>query len=162
MITSSDGTIIDFNEAFRLNTSYGRGEVLGQNPRLLSSGHHGKDFYAEMWTNLIENGEVWNRRKNGEVYAVMQNITAVRDDQNNLQHYVAMFNDITVLKEHENELKRMAHFDALTCLPNRVLLVDRMRQGLAQARRQPHPLAVAFLDLDGFKAINDYYGQQLT
>ena len=164
MITSSDFTIIDVNEAFSLITSYSRDEVLGQTPQFLSSGHNGKDFYADMWTNLIENGhwygEVWNRRKNGELYAVMGHISAVRDDQNNLQHYVAMFNDITVLKEHENELKRMAHFDALTCLPNRVLLADRMRQGMAQARRRPHPLAVAFLDLDGFKAINDDYGHE--
>ena len=137
MITTHDGTIIDVNDAFSWITSYSRDEVLGKTPRLLSSGRHDKDFYSEMYTNLIEkgywHGEVWNRHKNGEVYAVMQHISAVRDAQNNLQHYAAMFSDITRLKEHENELERMAHYDALTSLPNRILLTDRLRQGMAQA-----------------------------
>ncbi len=164
MITSADGTIIDVNNALCQITSYSRDEVLGKNPRLLSSGRQGKDFYAEMWANLIEKGqwygEIWNRRKSGEVYAVMLNISAVLDARNNLRHYVAMFTDISVLKKHENELDQMAHYDALTSLPNRVLLADRLRQGMAQAKRRSQPLAVAFLDLDGFKAINDDYGHE--
>jgi len=164
MITTTDGTIIDVNDAFSRITSYGRDEVLGQNPRLLSSGRQDKNFYSAMWTNLIEKGhwygEIWNRRKSGEVYALMHTISAVSDHQGKTKHYVAMFSDITLLKDHENELERMAHYDALTSLPNRVLLADRMRQGMAQAKRRSRPLAIAFLDLDGFKTINDDCGHE--
>jgi len=138
--------------------------VLGQNPRLLSSNRQSKDFYANMWRDLIEKdqwvGEIWNRRKNGEEYAVMENISAVRRVQNNIRHYVAMFSDITLLKEHENDLDQMAHYDTLTSLPNRVLLADRLRQGMTQVNRRSNLLAVTFLDLDGFKAINDDYGHE--
>lgn len=164
MITATDGTILDVNDAFSRITSYSHDEVLGQNPRILSSGRHGKTFYADLWGDLTKKGqwygEVWNRRKNGEVYAVMQHISAVRDAQNNLRNYVAMFSDITRIKEHEHELDQMAHYDALTSLPNRVLLADHMRQGMAQAKRRSQLLAVAFLDLDGFKTINDDYGHE--
>jgi len=163
MITAADGTIIDVNDAFSHITSYGRDEVLGQNPRILSSGRQSKDYYDTMWRVLVEqgqwHGEMWNRRRDGEVYAVMQTISAVRDAQGNTKNYVALFSDITLLKEHEHELEHIAHYDALTSLPNRVLLADRLNQGMIQAqRRGQQRLAVAFLDLDGFKAINDDHG----
>ncbi len=163
MITAADGTIIDVNDAFSRITSYRHDEVLGQNPRLLSSGRQEKAFYAEMWRVLVEqgqwHGEMWNRRRDGEVYAVMQTISAVRDAQGNTKNYVALFSDITLLKEHEHELEHIAHYDALTSLPNRVLLADRLNQGMIRAqRRGQQRLAVAFLDLDGFKAINDDHG----
>ena len=162
MITNEEGSIIQVNDAFCLITGYSRDEILGQNPRIFSSGRQGNDFYTTLWYDLNHKGhwygEVWNRRKNGEVYAIMQNISAIRDTQGNTRHYVALISDITLLKEHEQELERSAHYDALTGLPNRVLMIDRLHQAIAQARRREQLMAVAFLDLDGFKTINDKYG----
>jgi diguanylate cyclase (GGDEF)-like protein/PAS domain S-box-containing protein len=163
-ITTPDGTIIDVNDTFTRITGYSRDEVLGRNTRILGSGRQGKEFYAAMWRDLIENGnwygEIWNRRKNGEVYAEMLTISAVRDAEGNTRHYVALFSDITALKEHEKQLEHIAHYDALTTLPNRVLLADRLQQAMTQAQRRGQRLAVAYLDLDGFKAINDHHGHE--
>ena len=138
--------------------------MLGQNPRILNSGRQGKEFYAAMWHDLIAKGhwygEIWNRRKNGEVYAEMLTISNVRDAQGQAQHYVALFSDISALKAHQNQLEHIAHFDALTSLPNRVLLADRLRQAIAHTQRRGRPLAVIFLDLDGFKSVNDRHGHE--
>ncbi|MFA6971740.1 MAG: EAL domain-containing protein [Gallionella sp.] len=164
LITDASGVIIDVNEAFSRITGYSREEVLGRNPRFLKSGRHENEYYAAMWTDLVGKGhwygEIWNRRKNGEIYAEMQTISAVRDAQNEIQQYVALFSDITTLKEHENELEHIAHYDALTGLPNRVLLADRLHQGMTHALRRGQRLAVAYLDLDGFKAVNDHHGHE--
>jgi diguanylate cyclase (GGDEF)-like protein len=115
-----------------------------------------------MWRDLVRDGhwygEIWNRRKNGEIIAMMQTISAVRDAQGNTRQYVALFSDVTPLKEHEKQLEHIAHYDALTNLPNRVLLADRLHQAMAQAQRRGTPLATAYLDLDGFKTINDTFG----
>jgi diguanylate cyclase (GGDEF)-like protein/PAS domain S-box-containing protein len=163
-ITAADGAIVDVNAAFTRITGYDRDEVLGKNPRILSSGRQDAAFYETMWRDLKDTGhwygEIWNRRKNGEVYAEMLSISAVHDAQGQLQHYVAMFSDITALKVHEQELEHLAHFDALTGLPNRLLLADRLQQGMTQAHRRGQILALAYLDLDGFKAINDCHGHQ--
>jgi diguanylate cyclase (GGDEF)-like protein/PAS domain S-box-containing protein len=165
MITAPDGTIIDVNEAFSRITSYPHDEVVGQNPRILSSGRQEPAFYAAMWRDLAEcghwYGEVWNRRKSGEVYAAMQTISAVRDVQGRTQRYVALFSDITAIKEQQSQLEHLAHYDALTTLPNRVLLADRLHQAMAQAQRREQMLAVAYLDLDGFKAVNDTHGHEV-
>jgi diguanylate cyclase (GGDEF)-like protein/PAS domain S-box-containing protein len=164
MITDTDGTIINTNDAFTRITGFGRDEVIGKNPRFLSSGRHDHEFYEAMWRDLKEKGhwqgEIWNRRKNGEVYAEMQTITTVPDPEGNARQYVSLFSDITSLKEQQNQLEHIAHYDALTRLPNRVLLADRLHQAMAQARRRDTLLAVAFLDLDGFKAINDDHGHK--
>lgn len=164
MITDTGGTIMDVNDAFTRITGYPRAEVLGKNPRLLSSGRQGESFYAALWGSLADKGhwygEVWNRRKNGEVYAEMLNISAVRDAQGLPQHYVALFSDISLTKAHQKQLEHVAHFDALTGLPNRVLLADRLQQGMTQAQRRGQLLAVAFLDLDGFKGVNDAHGHE--
>jgi diguanylate cyclase (GGDEF)-like protein/PAS domain S-box-containing protein len=165
MITDASGAIINTNEAFTRITGYTREEVLGKNPRLLSSGLHNRDFYEAMFKDLLHKGhwygEIWNRRKNGDVFAEMLTTSVVRDEHGNIQHYVAMFSDITSMKEHERQLEHIAHFDSLTSLPNRALLADRLQQAMAQAHRHRHLLAVVFLDLDGFKGINDQYGHQI-
>ena len=162
MITTADGAIIDVNAAFTRITGYRRDEVLGRNPRLLGSGRQDKAYYFAMWRGLTAQGhwygEIWNRRKNGEVYAAMQTISAVRDAQGQTSQYMALFSDITAAKEQQRQLEHIAHYDPLTQLPNRVLLADRLHQGMAQTQRRGQRLAVVFLDLDGFKAVNDQHG----
>jgi len=164
MITGTDGTIIDVNEAFSLITGYSREEAIGRSPHFLHSGCHDSSFYAILWQQLLEKGhwygEIWNRRKTGEIYAQMESISSIRDATGNVSQYVSLFSDITTLKEHEKRLEHIAHFDALTNLPNRILLADRLRQAIVQAQRNGDKLAIAYLDLDGFKAINDTYGHE--
>ncbi len=164
VITSHEAKIIDVNDAFTRITGYSRLEVIGKSPSILRSCRHGRDFYTSMWRTLIEKshwyGEVWNRRRSGEVYVEMLNITAVRNQQGKAINYVGIFTDITALKDHQGQLEHIAHYDALTSLPNRVLLADRLRQGMSQVQRRGKLLALAFLDLDGFKVINDRYGHE--
>jgi PAS domain S-box-containing protein len=164
-ITDAQGIIIDANDAFSRITGYSREESLGQNPRFLNSGRQDAAFYAGMWSALVEHGhwsgEIWNRRKNGEVFAELLTISAVRDMRGNTQQYVALFSDITAIKAHQSQLEHIAHFDALTNLPNRVLLADRLQQALVQAQRRGERVAVAYLDLDGFKSVNDRYGHDV-
>jgi diguanylate cyclase (GGDEF)-like protein/PAS domain S-box-containing protein len=161
-ITDLEGHIVSVNDSFTRITGFTEDEVLGHNPRILSSGRQSAEFYADMWCALKEKGhwegEIWNRRKSGEVYAEMLNIAMVPDEEGQPQNYVAIFMDITQQKNHHAELERIAHFDVLTGLPNRVLLADRLKQALAQAQRRGTLIAVVFLDLDGFKAINDDFG----
>ncbi len=166
VIIDSKGDIVDVNAMFTLITGYSHDEAVGQNPRkLLHSGRHPKDFYANRQRVLDEkgywDGEVWNRRKNGEVYAATMTISAVRDAAGALQNYVALFTDSTLLKAHQSQLEHIAHFDALTSMPNRVLLADRLQQAMLQSQRRNQSLAVAFLDLDGFKAVNDAHGHEV-
>jgi diguanylate cyclase (GGDEF)-like protein/PAS domain S-box-containing protein len=165
IITDTDGTIIDVNEAFTQITGYSHDKAIGQNPRILKSERQGPEFYTTLWHNLIKNGhwygEIWNRRKSGEVYPEMLTISAVRNAQGETLHYVALFADITEQKAHQNQLEHIAHYDALTNLPNRLLLADRLHQSIVNAERNKHQLAVAYLDLDGFKEINDTHGHKV-
>ena len=165
MITSPQGDIIEVNAAFSHITGYRRDEVVGKNSKMLSSGRQGADFYAGMWAGLANQGrwtgEIWNRRKSGEVYAEMLTISAVYDAHGKILRYVALFSDISQQKENEKRLEHIAHYDALTGLPNRVLLADRLRQAMVQAGRHSKKLAVVFLDLDGFKAVNDTHGHAM-
>ncbi len=165
MITDAAGNIVRVNDTFSQITGYGREEAVGKNTRMLSSGRHAPVFFETMWSDLKEkgywSGEIWNRRKDGEVYAELETISAVCDEKGVVQHYVALFTDITPLKDHQRQLEHVAHYDGLTGLPNRVLLADRLQQAMVQAQRRGQSLAVAFLDLDGFKAVNDQYGHAM-
>jgi PAS domain S-box-containing protein len=142
-ITDVRGDIIDVNRSFSQITGFGRDEVLGKNPRFLNSGHQDAAFYAAMFGDLQTKGhwagEIWNRRKSGEIFVEMLTISAVKNARGVPSHYVAMFFDITDIKEHQRQLEHIAHFDALTHLPNRVLLADRFQQAMMQAQ----PPAVA-------------------
>lgn len=164
VVTDANNRIIDVNAAFVQITGYARDEVIGKNPSLLSSRRQSSEFYAEMWRTLGQTGhwtgELWNQRKNGEVYADRLSISVVKDDQGRVSHYVGLFADITQTKEHERQLKRIAHHDALTGLPNRLLFMDRLKQAVAQTRRAGGLLGVCYGDLDGFKPVNDQFGHE--
>lgn len=165
MITDAAGTIIEVNATFTNISGYSREEAVGQKPRILQSGRHGAEFYAAMWKSLLEEdywcGEIWNRRKNGEVYAETLTISAVRDNTGKTLNYVGLFADITPMKEHQQHLEHIAHYDALTGLANRVLLADRLQQAMNQSQRRNESLAVVYLDLDGFKTVNDTHGHEV-
>ncbi len=165
MITDASGTILEVNDTFSDITGYGRTEVVTRNPKLLSSGRQSPDFYAAMWESLRNNGhwagELWDRRKDGSIIAVQITISAVRGESGQPQNYVALLSDITSLKNHQQQLEHVAHHDALTGLPNRVLLADRLHQAIIQCQRRSRLIAVAFLDLDGFKKINDLHGHEV-
>jgi len=162
IITAPDKTIVDVNPAFTRITGYSRDEVLGRTPKLLASGKHDAAFYQQMWSSIAEHdfwqGEVCNRRNNAELYTEILSLSVIRDSAGNLQHYIGVFSDISLLKAHEEELYRIAHFDLLTGVPNRRLLLDRLGQALARTRRSGRSVAVCYLDLDGFKVVNDQFG----
>ncbi|MDD2914528.1 MAG: diguanylate cyclase [Gallionella sp.] len=162
LVSDVDNRVIAVNPAFTRVTGYTPEEVIGGNPRILSSGRHDAEFYREMWQQLAShgswNGEIWNRRKNGELYVEWSSIKQVRDAHGKLTHYVAAFSDITARKAGEESIRHQAQYDALTDLPNRLLLFDRMRQALAQAKRDKTRVALMYIDLDKFKPINDNLG----
>lgn len=164
VITDANNRIIDVNPAFTVITGYHRDAVLGMDPKFLSSGRQDAAFYSSMWGTLREKkawrGEIWNRRKNGEVYAELLSISAICDTAGNVRRHVAVFSDITYFKEHEAELSQVANYDALTGVPNRRLLADRLRQSIAHAQRSGKTMAVCYIDLDGFKDVNDQYGHE--
>lgn len=165
MITDSHGTILDVNEAFERITGYPRAQAVGHNARLLKSDEHNEAFYGEMWTALMLQGrwqgEIWGRRRNGELFAKFQTISAVRNESGELAHYVCLFTDITVAKEHQKKLADATHFDALTHLPNRRLLTERMATLLNQAVGSGGMLAVACMDVDAFHAVNVQWGNAM-
>ena len=165
MLTSADAEIISVNRAFSDITGFSREEVIGKNPSILSSGRQNAEFYTNLYQELAEqgqwSGDLWNRRKSGEVYAQLTTISVVRDEEGEILRYVALFSDITPLIEHQNKLKQIAHYDVLTGLPNRILLADHLKQGMIQAKRHHTLLAAVFIDLDGFKEINDQYGHDV-
>ena len=162
MVTDSHGVIVRINHAFTRLTGYRAEEAVGQTPALLHSGRHDKLFYDRMWQTLKENGywqgEVWNRRKNGKIYAEWLTISAVNAPDGETTHYVGSFTEITQNSEAEAEVHRLAYYDPLTHLPNRRLLLDRLGQALASSTRSGRYGAVVFLDLDNFKTLNDTRG----
>lgn len=162
LITDAERRIVKVNPAFHEITGYRESEVLGQNPSLFASGHHDADYYRTLWC-AIENqgrwqGEIWNRRKNGETYPLWMNISRVLDDQQRVSHYVAVFSDISSIKANQGELERLAHYDPLTNLPNRLLFKARVAHAIQRARRGRQSFALLFIDLDRFKQVNDRFG----
>ena len=162
MITDTNGTILDVNEAFTLVTGHSRESVLGRNPRLLQSGLQDHAFYQDLWSSVRETGlwqgEIWNRRKNGEIYPEWLTITTVKDSDGMVSNYVGIFSDSTKSRAAEKEIQHLAFYDPLTQLPNRRLLLDRLQQALASCTRSGKQGALLFIDLDNFKVINDTLG----
>lgn len=165
IIADADHNIVMVNPAFTTLTGYAESEVLGRNPRVLSSGMQDADFYRQMWETIERDGswqgELWNRRRDGSLYAQSLSITRVVDDDGQVRNYVSIFSDITERRRAERQIQRLAHYDVLTGLPNRALLIDRAAQALSLARRSQAPLALMFLDLDHFKEINDSLGHRI-
>ena len=162
MVADADNKIITVNPAFIAITGYSADEVTGKNPHILASGKHPPEFFREMWGTLAATGswqgEIWNRRKSGELYVEWLSIKQVRDGKGNLTHHVAVFSDISERKVAEERMQRLAHYDVLTELPNRTLFSDRLQQALVTAKRDKARMALLFIDLDEFKPINDTLG----
>lgn len=165
LVTDHRGLIVHVNRAFIEITGYRRDEVIGQQPSLFKSGHHPPGFYQAMFATLEAegewSGEIWNRRNTGEIYPQWQTIRVIHDDFGRLSHYVAVFSDISAIKDSESELKHLAHHDPLTDLPNRLLFSDRAEQALASAQTHKRGCALLMLDLDHFKLINDSLGHNV-
>ncbi|OUR73852.1 myristoyl transferase [Methylophaga sp. 41_12_T18] len=165
IITDTRIRIIDVNPAFCALSGYERDEVIGQDPSILKSGKHDAQFYQDMLASLKSQGhwqgEVWNRKKNGELYAALLSVSILTDNQGKALHYLALFSDITQSKQQQQTLELMAHYDVLTQLPNRTLFADRFNLAIAHSKRTNNLLAVVFLDLDNFKPVNDNYGHEV-
>ncbi|WOJ93597.1 EAL domain-containing protein [Congregibacter variabilis] len=159
LISDKNGLIRDVNAAFTRITGYQREEAIGQPTNLLRSGRHDADYYKNMWHSLEQDGmwrgEVWNRRKDGAVFPELLTISKIDGESGG---YMAIFTDISQIKETERQLQRLAHYDPLTQLPNRYLINERLEQSIRRARRKAESIAICFLDLDGFKNINDSLG----
>ncbi|MBL7004252.1 MAG: EAL domain-containing protein [Gammaproteobacteria bacterium] len=162
VITNLKAEIIDVNKAFSVISGYARDEVIGKNPNMLHSNKHDPNFYQEMWHAILStdqwNGEIWNRRKNGSIYPEWLSISSIKNDNAQVTHYIGVFSDISEIKKTEEELYHLAHHDALTGLPNRLLLNEYLNQAIKRAKRKKTLIAVIFVDLDNFKNINDSFG----
>ena len=165
MIADAARHIVMVNQAFTDITGYQADEVLGKNPKLLDSGKHSREFFDMFWHSLntqdLWRGEIWNKRKNGEIFPEWVTISVLRDEQSRITHYVAVYLDITERKKEEEHIKYLANYDVLTSLPNRYLLMDRIEQGISSAQRKQGKTAVMFIDLDHFKNINDSLGHDV-
>ncbi len=163
-VTDHRGDIVSVNPAFTLITGYTADEALGQNPRILKSDRHPPEFYKAMWSEIIKkgqwSGEIWNRRKSGEAYPEWLSISAIKD-RGRTTHYVAVFHDISEMKRKEDKILHQASHDALTNLPNRLLLSDLLEKAISHAARARHKLGVICFDLDNFKNINDTMGHAM-
>jgi diguanylate cyclase (GGDEF)-like protein/PAS domain S-box-containing protein len=162
VITDVHSDIVAVNRAFTEITGYEEAEVLGRNPSLLKSERQPPAFYEEMWRTLLERdawqGEIWNRQKNGAIFPEWLAISAIRDGEGTVTHFVGVFSDISTLKHSQQRLEHLAHFDPLTDLPNRALFQDRLAHAIDRAQRYGHQIGVMILDLDGFKTVNDSLG----
>lgn len=165
VVTDSGNRIISVNPSFAKITGYTQEEVMGKDPKAMSSGRHDREFYLEMWDSINNtghwHGEIWDKRRNGEIYPKWLSISTVKDEKGGVANYIGMFADITERKKAEEKLDYMAHFDPLTGLPNRLLLKDRTEQAIAASNRSRNKAGILFLDLDNFKNINDSFGHSL-
>lgn len=165
VITDTAGRIIDANQTFTDITGYSREDILGNNLRMLQSGHHDKAFYEALWLSIKQKGywrgEIWNRRKNGDIYPEWLTISTATNAQGDVIRYIGNFSDISLLKQREQQLEHITHYDLLTGLPNRVLLLDRMNLAIAQSKRNQRLMAVCYLDLDGFGVVNDNFSHEM-
>lgn len=165
LVTDAQGLIVHVNRAFMEITGYSREDVMGERPSLFKSGRHSSNFYQQMFQTLERtgewSGEIWNRRKSGEIYPQWQTIRVIHNDQGQVSHYVAVFSDISAIKDSEHELAHLAHHDPLTDLPNRLLFTDRAEQALASAQVHKRGCALLLMDLDHFKIINDSLGHNV-
>jgi diguanylate cyclase (GGDEF)-like protein/PAS domain S-box-containing protein len=161
-ISDATGSVMHVNAAFSKITGYPREEIVGKNLRILQSAHQSPSFYESMWQTIATSGhwagEAWNHNEEGEMYAEWLSISAIKNDEGEVTNYVAISSDITKYKQHERQLDHIAHYDMLTGLPNRTLLNDRLKQAIAQAAREQNMMALCYLDLDGFKLVNDTMG----
>lgn len=162
VVTDESNLIVDVNPAFTRITGYTMDEVLGKDPKILQSGRHDKDFYRQMWQTLLTegqwHGEIWDKRKGGEIYVKLAHISVLRHPDGSVYRYVAQFSDITEKKQKDELVQWQANYDPLTSLPNRRLFQDRLEQAIKKAHRTGLPLALFFIDLDYFKKINDSLG----
>lgn len=165
LITDKDCRITSVNRAFEQITGYNEQDVIGKNPSLLASGRHDASFWQRFWTQVEKagywEGELWNRRRNGEVYPQWLSVSRVEGDQRMDRHYIGVFSDITRRKMAEEEIERLAFYDGLTGMPNRYLLRDRVRQAISDARRHGAGFSLLFIDLDRFKDVNDVFGHEV-
>jgi len=164
LICDKHNTIVRANQRVEEITGYSEMELIGKNPKIFSSGDQDSKFYKDMWNEIslagTWKGDLWNRRQNGEVYPQRLKVSTVFDDNKQPAYFIGLLSDITFEKEHQDELEKMAHFDALTNLPNRFLLSDRISQAIHSIQRNDEMIAILFVDLDGFKLVNDTYGHQ--
>lgn len=165
LITDADGIVLSVNPAFTYITGFQADQALGQTPRFLKSHRHNKEFYDSMWHSITTqgqwHGEIWNRRKDGDIFLARLTISMVCDGQDRPLRYISVFNDITDLWHKDEHLKHLAFYDPLTDLPNRTLLIERLGQKIINCERDRGELAVMFLDLDEFKVVNDTFGHNI-
>ncbi len=162
VITDSDNRIVILNEAYSKATGYSKEELIGRNPNVSNSGEHTPEFYTQMWDSIMQTGkwqgEIIDRRKDGQLYPKWLHIDALRDNQGSITHYIGSFTDITELKAKEKHLLKLAYSDKLTRLANRSYFDQRLTQELALAKRNQNKMALLYIDLDFFKQVNDQYG----
>jgi diguanylate cyclase (GGDEF)-like protein/PAS domain S-box-containing protein len=164
-ITNTDGVILSVNKAFLSITGFSEDEAIGNKTSVLRSGRHANHFYKNLWSTLSDSGrwqgEIWNRRKNGELYPAMLNISSIRDSNGNISHFIGVMHDITERKKYEEQIKYQSHYDPLTNLPNRYLFHDRLSMAITRAKKNHNYVGLISLDIDRFKNVNDTLGHNV-